>query len=85
MKTITPSLFVLLFLAGCATTGSQTQTETAAAEKVVCQRETPTGSNIPVTRCRTETQTAIDKRNAEEVTDALHGTSGGMRKGPGGN
>lgn len=75
--TARPALAALLVLVGCAT--SEQQSTPAAADNsgnssngdVVCQREYPVGSNIPVTKCRTVAQQGEDKRAADTTLEAV--------------
>lgn len=61
-----------LLLVGCATepTG-QTAAAPAAAtadakDEMVCSREYPTGSNLPITKCRSRAQIEAEKAAATE-------------------
>lgn len=79
MRTTTTILLAPLFLAGCA---ASPQSQTAVAEQtVVCARETPTGSNIPVTRCRNASQREQEKTNADEWIESIRKVPGGPKSG----
>ena len=66
-----------LLLAACAsepvaatkppTNPADTQTSAAAGDDTVCTREYPTGSNIPVTRCKTRAQIEKEQAAAHET------------------
>jgi len=58
-------LFASTLLSACAQTAPN-QT-TAAESSAVCERETPTGSNIPVTRCRDADRRESERRDAEDT------------------
>lgn len=75
MKTFrtTPALsLVAMLLAACAAEPvGQPATAAAAAapgaqDEMVCTREYPTGSNIPLTKCRTRAQIEAEKAAATE-------------------
>lgn len=69
---------IVLFVVGCAaeptpsgTTGSVAQPAPAAtaaggSDEMVCSREYPTGSNIPITKCRSRQQIEAEKAAAME-------------------
>lgn len=69
---------VLPTLAGaCASTEPEPGQQVAMNDsKLVCTREAPTGSKIPVTRCRTpaeiEAQRQVDKETAERIPTQPH-------------
>jgi len=44
-----------------------TQTTAAAGDDTVCTREYPTGSNIPVTKCKTRAQIEKEQAAAHET------------------
>ena len=66
-----------LLLAGCAaepvaathpsTTPTEAQKSAAAGDDTVCSREYPTGSNIPVTKCKTRAQIEKEQAAAHET------------------
>jgi hypothetical protein len=71
-----------LTLAACAgEPRAKTSTVAEAGTDTVCRKEYPTGSNIPVTRCRTREQIEADRRNA---ADALGRISPGTARAPAG-
>jgi hypothetical protein len=67
---------VLPTLAGACATTEPDQQVAMNESKLVCTREAPTGSKIPVTRCRTpediEAQRRVDKETADNIPTALH-------------
>lgn len=64
-----------LLAAACTTPVPPAGTETAGLR---CTRETPTGSNIPVTRCRTEDDLRREAEATNSVRDALEQTRPGV-------
>ena len=66
-----------LIAAGCAATEpSQTVADSGG---VICAREYPTGSSIPITKCKTAAQREQERRDTEADVQALRrgtGTSG---------
>lgn len=69
--------------AGCATPPPATTGAVAAAPVVQnCVRETPIGSSVPVTRCRTAEELQRDAQVKQAVEDAISrnrsGPSGGV-------
>lgn len=42
---------------------------------MVCTRETPVGSNFPITKCRTPEQVAQDKAEADRVKAMIQQTT----------
>jgi len=61
--------FVPLAIAGCA---SPPLGSMAKSDAPICARETPTGSNVPVTRCRTAAQVERDRIEAAAVKEEIH-------------
>lgn len=59
-------------LAGCASDPAET---TAGKGGMVCTRETPVGSNFPITKCRTPEQVAQDKAEADRVKAMIQQTT----------
>jgi hypothetical protein len=68
MKCLT-GLLIPLAVAGCA---SPPLGSTAKSDTAICTRETPTGSNVPVTRCRTAAQVERDRVEAATVKEEIH-------------
>lgn len=75
--TARPALAALLVLVGCAMSEQQGKPTSAnnsgnnSSGDVVCQREYPVGSNIPVTKCRTVAEQGEDKRAADATLEAV--------------
>ncbi len=69
-----------LLLGGCA---GPAPDSTTAATAITCTRETPTGSNLSVTRCRSKEEVERDAEAARETRDAIDRARSGLR-GPGG-
>ncbi|MBB5205194.1 hypothetical protein HNQ51_002513 [Inhella inkyongensis] len=78
-KKFTPSLILVAGLLSCIglTACSSTQTTTVASgeganeEKVICDRETPTGTNLPKTRCRTKAQIDAERRASQDLVQRI--------------
>jgi hypothetical protein len=80
-----------VLLAACATepVPQQGQQQTASsasspgdnANQMVCTREYPIGTNIPVTKCRTREQIEADKRTATESLNKIQRGGPGATKG----
>lgn len=51
----------------------------AVSASLTCARETPTGSNIPVTRCRSPEEVRRDAEAAKAAGDAIGRSSSGIR------
>jgi len=66
-----------LSIVGCAAPAADAPKSAA----LQCTRETPTGSNLPVTRCRSVEDMAREKGSVETADDAL-GRSRSMYRGP---
>lgn len=83
-----PTLLMLLaanaILAACASGPTQSADTTVAAARV-CQRETPTGSNRPTTRCRTAEEAETDRQVANQMRDSVRppGVYPGIAQDPG--
>jgi hypothetical protein len=55
---------------------------TAAADNdTICTREYPTGSNIPLTKCRTRAQVEAEKAAAEDSMRRVQTSGPAMKKG----
>lgn len=65
-----------ILLLGCAT--PQLPPE-ASASAPRCTRETPTGSNIPVTNCRSADARQRDSQAAQDAADAIARSKSGYR------
>lgn len=63
-------------LAGCAVADPSSP---AASASLTCTRETPTGSNIPVTRCRSPEDVRRDAEAAKDAGDAIGRSTSGIR------
>lgn len=70
-------LLVVLSVVGCATPEADGPKKAA----LQCTRETPTGSNLPVTRCRSVEDVALEKASVGTADDAL-GRSRSIIHGP---
>jgi hypothetical protein len=67
MRVLVSAFALTMVLAGCATApGTQVQAASSDAGDVVCTREYPIGTNIPVTKCRTRAQAEAEKASAIE-------------------
>jgi hypothetical protein len=64
-----PGLVILLAMAGCA---SPPLSPMSKSDEPICVRETPTGSNVAVTRCRTARQMERDRTEAATVKEEIH-------------
>lgn len=62
--------------AGCTTTAAQPAGSDTAS---VCERETPTGSIIPVTRCRSAEEIAREQAAARAAGDDINRARSGLR------
>lgn len=62
----------MIAIAGCASTGTQ---DVASDNGTVCTRETPVGSNLPVTKCRSAQQAAQEKADAERAQAEIQRSS----------
>jgi hypothetical protein len=62
--------------AGCAAPVAQPAGSNTAS---VCERETPTGSIIPVTRCRTAEEVAREQAAARATGDDINRARSGLR------
>ena len=58
----------VLSLSACAV---EPPDSTADSGSLVCSREIPVGSNIPVRKCRTREQIEQERRTAEQVREAI--------------
>lgn len=74
-------LFLPALAAACAAPSQQVASN---GTESVCVREMPTGSTIPVTRCRTQAEAEQDRANAEQTRDALRGRATQPGKAGGG-
>ncbi len=59
----------VLTLAGCSTPPSGPDGQSASAS--ICSRETPTGTSIAATRCRTKDQIERDAKAVQEIQDGI--------------
>lgn len=59
-------------LSACASAPTE---GTAESDAMICTRETPIGSNFPVTKCRTPQQVAQDKADAERTKADIRQTT----------
>jgi len=59
------------------------QKKTAAADDTICTREYPTGSNIPVTKCRSRAQAEKEQAAAAEMMRRAHTLGGRPSAQPG--
>jgi len=68
------ALWLALLLTACASPApAPSEVAAAGAGQQVCTRETPTGSAIPVTRCRTQAEIDQERRDAEIARDTVRG------------
>jgi uncharacterized lipoprotein YajG len=67
----------ILLLAACATDpAAQNEADASATAKQRCRRETPTGTTISVTRCRSSSDEAADRSGVDAMRDmARQGTA----------
>ncbi|RTL38597.1 MAG: hypothetical protein EKK53_18890 [Burkholderiales bacterium] len=65
MNRLLPALLCLA-LAACADTPAQQDVNLAMPSDMVCQTETPTGSNMPKKRCRTEAQRRAEQDQVKD-------------------
>jgi len=75
-------LLSALLLAACA---APRQEEASLSDAVTCTKETPVGSAIPVTRCRTAAEIEQARSDAQKVRDAVRSSAsppGGTKAGP---
>ena len=78
MKFVVP-LLAALWVVGCAAPAAESPGKASALQ---CTRETPTGSNIAVTRCRTAEQVALEKDGVGHAGEAIdRGKAGKARAG----
>ena len=70
------AFLMLLALGGCASRQPQGQTVADNKPDVICVREYPTGSNLPVTRCTTAAQRAAAKREADDTLESVRRVGG---------
>ena len=71
---------VAAFLTGCGAAEPLSSADSAA---LVCSQEAPTGSNIPVKRCRSAEDIRRDAETANAARDAIDRSRSGIR-GPAG-
>jgi hypothetical protein len=62
-------LLIALAIAGCAAPPPGSM---AKGDAQVCAKETPTGSNVPVTRCRSAAQIERDRIEAATLKEEIH-------------
>ena len=67
---VVSSLLVLLVLVACAASDPQRQAVAQNPTDLICTREYPVGSNIPVTKCRTVDQIEAEKRAADSTMES---------------
>lgn len=70
------ALLLALLTSACAVTPESTQ----EASKLRCTKEAPTGSSLPVTRCRSQEEIDRDKDVSRAATDEMtrpHGSKPG--------
>jgi hypothetical protein len=79
-KTLVAALVALLALAGCASEPPEPPPQRAAGMK--CTKETPTGSHIPVTRCRSAAQIAAEEEEARATGDSIDRSGRSGVRGP---
>lgn len=63
-------------LHGCAGTA---RSVSADGTSIVCHKESPTGSSIPVTKCRTLEQIERDRAAAQSTGDDINRARSGLR------
>lgn len=71
MKPLTLSLLGLLSVLAACSSVQTSDTKVASAETRICQKETPTGTHMPTTRCRSVADIERDRRAAEDLHDKL--------------
>lgn len=72
-------------LAACSSVPAES-VDVSVAEARVCQREIPTGSNRPKTRCRTSEEAENDRQVANQMRDTVRppGVHPGIAQDPAG-
>ncbi len=75
MKNFFPVLMVLA-MAGCAAPGPESGDTQAA---VVCSKETATGTNLIVTKCRTVAQAEKEREDARAAGEEINRARTGIR------
>ena len=83
-KKFSPSFVLVAGLLSCVglTACSCTQTTTvvsaegAKEEKMVCDREIPTGTNLPKTRCRTKAQADAERKASQDLAQRMQERQG---------
>lgn len=79
MKILVVLSVVCGVLAGCA--AAPESQESAERPRSVCEREAPTGSNLPVTRCRSTAEREQDRERAQRNMDQMRSGAAGSGKG----
>lgn len=60
------TLLATVLLAACAANPADKSAAAGSPDEMVCTREYPTGSNLPVSRCRSRAQIDEEKATAAE-------------------
>lgn len=66
-------LSLMALVSACSTPAGEGQT---ASAQMNCTRETPTGTSIPVVRCRTAQQMERDRESAQELGTSIRSAPG---------
>lgn len=86
-KPFLAGLFVSLLLGACATGDPEAEAERLAnappKDAIVCRRQRPVGSYIPVNVCRKREDADADREAAQRTMGPLRTMSGDMQRMPG--
>ena len=85
MRLLTFSLLGLLSVLAACSSVQTSDTTVASAETRICQRETPTGTHMPTTRCRSVEEIERQRRSAETLHDQMGAAAAadGIKEPPG--
>lgn len=75
MRSLLPILFAATTLLGACASDPAPENVASAKDAQICTRETPVGSNFPVTKCRTPEQIAQEKAEADRVKSQIQQTT----------
>ena len=77
------SVPIVVALGACATEATKTDQEQAKNDNVVCSQERPIGSNIAVTRCRTQEGVESERSATVNILNAPNRGAGQKTYKPG--
>ena len=87
LKLLLACLYMSFMLVACATGDTQSEAERAAnappKDDIVCRRQRPVGSYVPVNVCRKREDADADRKEAQRVMGPLRPMSGDMQRMPG--